>query len=105
MSKFIDQLERIFNQNTFSAMFKNVDPLLVPYVERILAENKCKIVKEEWASKYNTYVVYDYEPFCADGFEHNITFSSVSMETLEFVSHLYEKKLICVEQLKQCLNN
>lgn len=28
-------------------------------------------IKLEWRSKYNSHVVYDYEPFCLDGYNHS----------------------------------
>ena len=42
---------------------KNVDKNILGWFEDIIDENKCKIERKEWKSKYNSYVVYDYEPF------------------------------------------
>ena len=39
-------------------------------IERIEDELGLDIIKAEWKSKYNSYVVYDYEPFCTDGYNH-----------------------------------
>ena len=44
--------------------FKNIDKDIVEWLEDIAEENNCRIEKKEWKSKYNSYVIYDYEPFC-----------------------------------------
>ena len=54
-------------------------------VEDIAEENNCRIERKEWKSKYNSYVVYDYEPFCSEGFEINILLSSFEMPYLNFI--------------------
>ena len=51
---------------------KNINRNIIDWVEDIADENNCKIERKEWKSKYNSYVVYDYEPFCSEGFEINI---------------------------------
>ena len=42
---------------------KNVNRNIVNWLENIADENNCKVERKEWKSKYNSYVVYDYEPF------------------------------------------
>lgn len=84
--------------------FKNVSKELLPWLENLAWECRCKIDKKEWKSKYNNYVIYDYEPFCSDGFEINITLSSRQNEYLNFVRFLYENKLQKIGYLKTCLN-
>ena len=51
---------------------KNINKDMVDWVEDIADENNCRIERKEWKSKYNSYVVYDYEPFCSEGFEINL---------------------------------
>ena len=53
--------------------FKNISKEIIPWLEQTALENNCLIDKKEWKSKYNSYVIYDYEPFCSDGFEINVT--------------------------------
>lgn len=84
--------------------FKNVPKELLPWLENVAWECRCKIDKKEWKSKYNNYVIYDYEPFCSDGFEINLTLSSRQAEYLNFVRYLYENKLQTIGYLKTCLN-
>ncbi len=83
--------------------FKNVNKEFLPWLENLAWEYRCKIDKKEWKSKYNNYVIYDYEPFCADGFEINLTLSSRQIEYLNFVRFLYENKIQQIGYLKNCL--
>jgi len=94
-----------YNQDKecYTAEFKNVPKELLPWLEGLAWEYKCKIEKKEWKSKYNNYVIYDYEPFCSDGFEINITLSSRQNEYVNFVRFLYENKLQKIGYLKNCL--
>ena len=82
--------------------FKNVTKELLPWLENLAWEYRCKIEKKEWKSKYNNYVIYDYEPFCSDGFEINVTLSSRINEYLNFVRFLYDNKLQTIGYLKNC---
>ena len=82
--------------------FKNVPKEVLPWLEALAIENRCKIEKKEWKSKYNSYVIYDYEPFCSDGFEINITIASKSSQYLNFVRYLYENKVQVIGYLKAC---
>lgn len=48
-------------------------------------------IKTEWKSKYNSYVVYDYEPFCTDGYTH-LRYYPINSKT-EFLKYLINKHL------------
>ena len=85
--------------------FNNVSKDILPWLEDTALENNCKIERKEWKSKYNSYVIYDYEPFCSDGFEINIVFSSLSREHLDFLKYLYENKINTIEYLNSCVIN
>lgn len=87
----------------FQSEFKNVAKESIGWLENIANEYRCKIEKKEWKSKYNNYVIYDYEPFCSDGFEINISISSRQNEYLNFVRFLYENKIQTIGYLKNCL--
>ena len=82
--------------------FKNVPKSLTNWLEDIAIENKCKIEKKEWRSKYNHYVAYDYEPFCAEGFEVNITLANRESGFLDFVRYLYELRMQKTTYLECC---
>lgn len=81
---------------------KNVDKNIVDWVEDIAEENNCRVERKEWKSKYNSYVVYDYEPFCSEGFEINILLSSIDISYLNFIKYLYKEKLSAIEYLDNC---
>lgn len=83
--------------------FKNISKDVLSWLEQLAVENSCRIEKREWRSKYNSYVVYDYEPFCSDGFEVNITIASSNKNNLKFIKYLYEHKINQIEYLKTCL--
>lgn len=82
---------------------KNVNKEIVDWVENIVEENNSRIEKKEWKSKYNSYVVYDYEPFCTDGFEINLTITSYDEAYLYFIKYLYEEKISTIDYLNACI--
>lgn len=82
---------------------KNIDKDIVEWVEDIAEENNCRVERKEWKSKYNSYVVYDYEPFCSEGFEINLLLSSADISYLNFIKYLYKEKLATVEYLNNCM--
>jgi hypothetical protein len=100
------ELGQIYGEETYSPNiieFRNVSKDLLGWLEKIAIENNCRIEKKEWRSKYNNYVVYDYEPFCSDGFEISISISATSKNYLKFIQYLYSNKLKTIEYLKNCL--
>ncbi len=89
--------------NTYNRMeMKNINQNLLPWLEDIIDEHNCKIERKEWKSKYNSYVVYDYEPFCTEGFEINLVISARESSFLNFVKYLYDEKLSTIEYLNNC---
>ncbi len=91
------------NQECIYMEFNNIEKDFLCFLENIAYEYRCKIEKKEWRSKYNNYVVYDYEPFCSDGFEITLTLSSKSMCFLNFVKFLYDKKVQKINYLNTCV--
>ncbi len=82
---------------------RNVNKEVIDWLENIVDENNARIERKEWKSKYNSYVVYDYEPFCTDGFEINLTVTSFNESYLHFIKYLYEEKLNMIEYLNNCI--
>ena len=68
----------------------------------LVGQENASIEKVEWKSKYNSYVVYDYEPFCSDGFGIHVNIVSSDKNTLEFIKYLYDKKQKELELIKTC---
>ena len=83
---------------------KNVDKNILPWLEDIIDENNSKIERKEWKSKYNNYVVYDYEPFCTEGFEINLIISACEQSYLNFIKYLYDEKISTIEYLNHCIS-
>lgn len=82
---------------------KNVDQSMLAWLEDIIEENNSRIERKEWKSKYNSYVVYDYEPFCTEGFEINLVISSIDSSYLNFIKYLYDEKISTIEYLNNCI--
>lgn len=54
----------------------------------------------EWKSKYNSYVVYDYEPFCLDGFVKRRRLEFKSEEHIKFFLYLLNNYIDNIKQLQ-----
>ncbi len=89
-------------QNKFLEI-KNINKDFIDWLEDVAEENNCRIERKEWKSKYNSYVVYDYEPFCSEGFEINILLSAFDISYLNFIKYLYNEKLSTIEYLENCV--
>lgn len=83
---------------------KNVNKDIVGWLEEIVEENSSRVEKKEWKSKYNSYVVYDYEPFCTDGFEINLVITSFDQSYLDFIKYLYDEKVSTIDYLNSCIS-
>lgn len=91
------------NENYACCEFKGVMKETIPWLEYLADEYHCRVDKKEWRSKYNNYVVYDYEPFCSEGFEITMTLSSKFPQFLNFVKYLYDKKMSVINYLNDCI--
>jgi len=83
---------------------RNINKNILPWFEDIIDENNCRLERKEWKSKYNSYVVYDYEPFCTDGFEINLVISSRERAYLDFIKYLYDEKISTIDYLNSCIS-
>ena len=83
--------------------FKNVNKDIMDWFEDVAEENNCRIEKKEWKSKYNSYVTYDYEPFCSEGFEINVIVSARDLGYLNFFKYLYTEKVNTIDFLNNCM--
>ena len=82
---------------------KNINKDIVDWIENVAEENNCRVERKEWKSKYNSYVVYDYEPFCSEGFEINLLLSAREISSLNFIKYLYKEKLATIDYLNNCI--
>ena len=73
------------------------------WLDELLTHFNIHAVKE-WVNKYNSYVVYDYEPFCLDGFFIRYKLSSFDKNQLDFLKFVYENKIKTIKYLNNCLD-
>lgn len=57
-----------------------------------------------YQSKYNSYVSYDYQPFCVEGFIANYYIKGKPAD-LEYLQHIIQKTLKETNKAKEKLNN
>jgi len=57
-----------------------------------------------YQSRYNSYVRYDYEPFCADGFdvEFHFELNKYNIDRIKFMHFVYGQHLRNLEYLEKC---
>lgn len=75
---------------------------LKTFIDELVQLTNSKIEKKEWISKYNSYVVYDYEPFCSDGFVVRISIEGTK-ESLGFIKYEYDKRIEQINRLNNAL--
>lgn len=54
----------------------------------------------EWRSKYNSYIQYDYEPFCVEGFMKHRRLEFKSEEHIKFFLYLLNNYIDNIKQLQ-----
>ena len=86
------------DENKFAIEFKSaihkkaIDDLL----------GNLKVIREEYQSKYNSYVVYDYEPSSIVGFKYYAEFE-ISRRYMDFIMYLITTKLDNINKRERCL--
>ena len=89
-------------QDTVGDLHIQVDNKLQEMVKRIL-ENEACTIREEWGSKYNDCVRYDYEPFCCEGFMYYVHVTgSVSWQYKRFLGMIIKTMLLANQHLENC---
>lgn len=83
---------------------RNIKKENISYIENLCEENNCELFLE-WQSQYNSYVVYDYEPLCTEGFEINAYIEGKSSSTIKFIEYLYNRRIEKINKLDAILNN
>lgn len=87
----------------YTIELKEVPHLVFEWLKEIIKENNCFIEKEEWRNKNNRHSVCNYKPSISINYCLNIYIKSSSKNYIEYVKHLYEKKLKTIEYFKKCL--
>lgn len=74
-----------------SIIFKNILDSELIWLNNIANENNCK-AEIEWHSRYNKDAIYNYQPFCTDGFDTVIKITSNDYNRVLFIKHLFLEK-------------
>lgn len=74
------------------------------YLNKLCEENNCEF-EERWQSKYNSYVAYDYEPFCTMGFQLDVYIKGKDFCKIKFIEYLYNKRVEAIDKISKCYNN
>ena len=87
-----------YDNDKFAIELKNAENKIS--IDNLL--DNLKVIKEEYQSKYNRYVVYDYMPRCLEGFKYYAEFE-VSKRYIDFIMYLITTKLDNINKLEGCL--
>ena len=89
-------------QDTVGDLHIQVDNKLQNMVKRVL-EDEASTMREEWRSKYNNYVSYDYEPFCSEGFMYYVHVTGgISWQHKHFLGMIIKTMLEANQHLENC---
>lgn len=78
----------------------------ISIVQNMLNDNNLEFNREFYQSKYNSYVVYDYKPFCFEGFIYGMEFdieNEKDKHTLSFISYLLSEWVSVVNKLNKLI--
>lgn len=75
-----------FTKNNLSVIVSNIELRKVVY--NVLDNFDGVDIKTFYHSKYNDFVVYDYEPFCIDGFNIEISIEYNNINKLKYIEYL-----------------
>lgn len=90
---------------TYKIKIKDIKKEDVPYIKNLCEENNCEL-SLEWKSKYNNYVMYDYEPYNSKEFEINACIKEYeNFSNAKFVEYLYNKRVEKINKLNLIFNN
>lgn len=74
------------------------------YKDLILnARLECEIIKQEWQSHYNPYIVYDSQPYNPLGFRYACVLEFSSEDYMDFYYYDLTSKLDLINRLEGCL--
>ena len=94
----IEYLINKYDENKFAIELKDAENKIA--IDDLL--DNLKTIKEEYQSKYNSFIVYDYKPSCTTGFKYYAEFE-VSRRYIDFIMYLITSKLDNINKLEGCL--
>lgn len=75
---------------------------LISNIIRLLDESNITY-SNKWQSKYNDYVIYDYEPFCIDGFNRKLILERTLTYKINWVLYNANRYIKAVNNLNKLL--
>ena len=90
-------------KTTYTLELEGINPKLSEWVDQLVKDAGGHKARTEWRSRYNSYVVFDYEPWCTDGFDIFLVITASSQEKLDFIAHLYNKRIEAIKHLNRCV--
>jgi len=90
-------IEKIQELNAIEFIYSADDNDFDSMLFDIISSTGATIDHVIWKSKYNNYVIYDYEPFNTNGFNKVVTLRKTP--TNLFAEYLINKRLEVIEQL------
>lgn len=88
-------------QDTIGNLHIQVDSVTYSaMLDRLLED--VPIEHQEWRSKYNNYVVYDYPPFCEAGFMRYVIISAGTWQQKKFIGMIVKTNLDASIHLEAC---
>lgn len=87
-----------YEESKFAIELKNAKDKIA--IDELL--DNLKGIKEEYQSKYNSYIVYDYKPACIAGFKYYAEFEA-SKVYIDFIMYLITTRLNNINKLEGCL--
>lgn len=72
-------------------------------IEWLSLRTNCTNLKEEWYSKYNNYVAFNYKPFCSEGFKYIARLYYKDIEQVKFADFVLDKEIQKRKELDKLL--
>lgn len=93
-------------KHIFTIMTNAEEADAVAHIKQIVEEHGLIPYHEFYQSKYNEHVVYDYEPFCVEGFRYGIEFDmdiERNKHAIGFVTYLLKEWVSAVNKLNKLM--
>lgn len=89
----------MWNKNTLKVSSESKNK---QYIEDLMKDIEgVMFAGEEWKSKYNSDALYEYEPFCSDGFIYSVYYAGEE-NFVKFAKMCLKKKIEKIAHLETC---
>lgn len=94
----MDYSIQIIGENELRLKVEN--ETLADSILSLIDDKYIKEINRFWASKYNSSVVYDYEPFCTEGFDLQFDIQFKDFNHMKYAKFQIEKYLSGIKRLE-----